>query len=365
MPMGSIIFKSISKVETQRKGLQQRRRSPSNSNSSRWRIKMKKPNSLIHLHRNYSGLSVACSTVVKTPASAEAMADKMADVKPDSLNAFKMQGRVSLGVSATQRNSFLTTNRHEFTRIQNRVNFVQERNENHERGHSQERVLGDGISHGSRFVRQLTDQISLVLNAFRRSDRSAWTKADSSVKSVLSVVKTVFSLFVLIRAHWWLKIVLNCVHQCKFAALQPPAKQKWLCLFYSSSLKAPPGFALISGFNFCELPCVLWFKTVFSSLSSYWANKLFSFAFPPSRNLTASLPLGLRLIDRWTNRLLGLNRSAQSRFATVQPISPLASVPSYLAIPLFSYLALSLSPRLFFLGSSIFLFYSGVSYGKY
>jgi hypothetical protein len=123
-------------------------------------------------------------------------------------------------------------------------------NSNHERGHSQERVLEDGISHGSRFVRQLTDQISPVLNAFYNPCKS--------------VVKTVFSLFVLIRVHSWLKMVLNCVDQCKFAPLQPPAKQKWLCLFYSSSLKAPLGFAKISGFKFCEIPCVPWFKTVFT-----------------------------------------------------------------------------------------------------
>ena len=37
--------------------------------------------------------------------------------------------------------------------IQNRDNFVQERNENHERGHSQEGVLEDGISHGSELKR--------------------------------------------------------------------------------------------------------------------------------------------------------------------------------------------------------------------
>ncbi len=45
--------------------------------------------------------------------------------------------------------------------------------------------------------------------------------------------------------------------------------------------------------------------------------------------------LGLRLIDRWTNGLLGLNRSAKSRFVTVQPFSLLTSllILSILFIP--------------------------------
>ena len=56
-----------------------------------------------------------------------------------------------------------------------------------------------------------------------------------------------------------------------------------------------------------------------------WLKKVLNaFSVPPTVPQSISL-LGLRLIDRWTNWLLGLNRSAKSRFATVQPISPLAS----------------------------------------
>ncbi len=225
--------------------------------------------------------------------------------KPVSLNAFQRQGNASRRDAETL----------SFSNPKNKVNFVQERNENHERSHSQERVLGDGISHGSRFG---IHQISLVsyFHAFLHC-----------------LEKNVFSF---VTSCLRVRRVLNVFNQCSFAALQPPAKLKWLCLFYSSSLKAPFGFAKI-----CSP----------SSLFGYPANPLSS-----SSRLTASQsnsPLGLRLIDRWTDRLLGLNRSVKSRFATVQPISPLAAISSpsisrsaslsrYLAILLFSSLAITL-----------------------
>ena len=77
---------------------------------------------------------------------------------------------------------------------QNRKNSERARNENHDRSHSQECVLGDGISHGSRFgIRQIFP----VLNAFRRfgdlfavvpqcgTKEKSLVKVDQSVKSVL------------------------------------------------------------------------------------------------------------------------------------------------------------------------------------
>ena len=59
--------------------------------------------------------------------------------KPNSLNAVQMQGSVSREGAKIR----------EDLNPQNREHFVQKRNENHERSQSQERVLGDGISHGS------------------------------------------------------------------------------------------------------------------------------------------------------------------------------------------------------------------------
>ena len=117
--------------------------------------------------------------------------------KRDSLNAFlnrqvKFKFRQGLNSFTNRLSSLICTNSNPQNRInsdpqmtqifadKNRENFVQERNENHERGHSQERVLEDGISHGS-----------TLESPFE-----------------FSPVFTVFKL-VSISVNWWLKMVLN------------------------------------------------------------------------------------------------------------------------------------------------------------
>ena len=173
--------------------------------------------------------------------------------KPDSLNAVQRQGSVSR--EGTKLTKVLNS------QSENRDNFVQERNENHERKHLQERVLESGFPHGSTLKNSFEFSVS-YFPAFLRSLE----------KSVFFA----FCPFVLIRAHWWLKMVLNAFRRSDRSA---------------------------------------WTK-----------------ADSPSQN-----------------------RSAKSRSATVQPISPLAaisspsisrsaSLPSYSAILLLSYLAISLLP---------------------
>ena len=209
---------------------------------------MKKPNSQIHLRRNYGGLSVACSSFVPHCGT-------MADVKPDSLNAFQRQGSVSHeGAKVTKVLNPQSQNRG------NSIRQLTDRIENHEKIHLHKRVCEDGFSHGS------------------------------TLKSLFEFhpVFTVFKL-VSISVNWWLKNVLNALS------------------FVSSCLRVRPVFNA--------------FKLEASSYKLFAFN---SFAF--------------RRSDRsaWTKAdSPSQNRSAQSRFATVQPISRLASFS-----PLFSFLLL-------------------------
>jgi len=89
-------------------------------------------------------------------------------------------------------------------------------NSNHERSQSQERVLGDGLSHGSTLKSPFEG--SPVFKVFRRSS-VALAKEDQSVS---------------IRVNPW---------------LSPAFDQRKL--------------AKISGFKFREILCILWLKTVF------------------------------------------------------------------------------------------------------